>query len=89
MTKVARMALSLSALVTGFVAAFRWWQASRVEVHAIREHGLPASEPGFSGADAAIVRAFARSADLNKRAARWTALAVTLDGLSSIVDVLD
>ena len=87
MTKAVRMALALGALVTGLIAAVRWWQASRVEVHAIRERAT--AEPGFTGAEAAIVRAFARSADLNKRAARWTALAVLLDGLSGVVDVLD
>jgi len=85
MTRAIRLALAFGALVTGLIAAFRWWQSSRVEVRATRDR----AESEDHVAQLAIIRAFAKSADLNKRAARWTALAVILDGLSGVVDAME
>jgi hypothetical protein len=77
------VALALPALICGLRAAYLWYQSSRVEVEP--EGFEPVEEVGRRiWWQDAMLRAAKRSADLNKRAAKWTAVAVCFGTASSI-----
>ena len=70
-------ALVFIAAITGFVAAWKWFKASKVDIllpHPYHESGDPII--AGLGRDCAIMNAFSESAKLNKTAASWTALSV-------------
>jgi len=80
--------LAISALVAGLLATHYGYLASKIEI----DRGWP-TEPGDSessqmGWTAGIMEAIAKSADLNKTAARWTAATVVLGAASSVVGAL-
>lgn len=80
--------LAISALVAGLLVARYWYPASKIQP----DPGWP-TEPGDSQASqmgwtAGIMEAIAKSADLNKTAALWTAAAVVLGSASSVVGAL-
>ena len=88
--KCAAIILAVVALATGLRAARLWWRASKAE---------PASdwkwfsEPVESDQTNAawlheIIKALAESADLNKRAAVWTAVSVIFGSASAVMSSL-
>jgi hypothetical protein len=99
---IAFAAATVAALITGLLAAHRWYEASRVQI----DPGWRQPGPPQSAADAqrsiepvipelrqmellaATMEAAKRSADLNRRAARLTAMAVVLSAVSSILGAL-
>ncbi|WP_418646929.1 hypothetical protein ACNQFN_15650 [Thauera butanivorans] len=81
--------LTFAAIATGMLAAWYWFKASRVKIDpGWDRNGLV--EPGIHSAAqdawmAALIRATADSARLNKVAAIWTAVAVALNALAGLV----
>jgi len=89
--KEASIAFAAIALVTGLVAAWHWYQSSKVEI----DPGW--NPPGTGGRiepvmpdlrqldiEVATNNAFRRSGQLNKVAALWTAASVLASALASI-----
>ena len=89
--KIAEVIITMLALVTGLVAAWYWYRASKITADpGWGQTGLV--EPGIHSAVqdawmAATLKAASESARLNKLAAQWTAVAVALTGISSIAAV--
>ena len=86
--KIAEIVLAMLAFVTGLIAAWYWYRASKITADPGWGHnGLV--EPGNRSAAkdawiAAMLKSASESARLNKIAALWTAMAVALTGISSI-----
>ncbi|MGJ4888855.1 hypothetical protein ACQR1Y_11705 [Bradyrhizobium sp. HKCCYLRH3099] len=78
------IALSALALVTGLIAAWRWYEASQIQPtpNWRVEPVIPALKQ--MSWDAATLEAFQKAGELNARAALWTAASVALSALSSI-----
>ena len=79
MIRIISLGLMTLAAVTGFVAAWYWLQASKLPL----EPAWGAVEPGDAedahmGWTAGMMKAFIDSAELNKKAARWTAASVAI-----------
>jgi hypothetical protein len=88
MMKWASVGLAALATVTGLVAAYYWYRASKIQIEPTW-----LTEPGDNqlsqmGWMAGMMRAFMESAGLNKHAAFWTAFSVALTAVSSIVGVV-
>lgn len=80
---------ALSAAVTGFIAAFYWYRASKVQVKLVWEYD-PTLKPKNMTQDSwqiahALEAAFFHSSRKNKIAAIWTAASVGLGALSMLV----
>ena len=88
MMKWASIALGVLAAITGLVAAVYWYRSSKVGLTPIWG-GLEPVEPLFSqmGWLAGLMQTFAKSADLNKRAALWTAVSVVLAACSNFLGI--
>jgi len=98
---IASISLAVAGLTVGLCAAHYWWRASHVETDPGWREGLPQSaadafkpirppDPQLSqeGWTMGILNAARESARLNKAAARLTAVAVLLSGLSSVLGAL-
>lgn len=89
--KIAEIAIAILAFVTGLVAAWYWYRASKITADpGWGPNGL--AEPGVHSAAqdawiAAMLQSASESARLNKIAALWTAVTVALTGISSIAAV--
>lgn len=94
-----RLAVILSVLAfgTGLVAAYYWYRSSQIQPDPGWRVGPPSPEltdlrpiepldleAKNSGRVLAAVQAFSESAELNKRAAIWTAVSVAFAAISSI-----
>jgi hypothetical protein len=82
--KILTLALAIISAVAGFLAAYKWWVASRVEFKPFDEHGNEFSPHETQVWLNAIRLTLAKSGGLNKQAAIWTASAVGFAGLSSL-----
>jgi hypothetical protein len=95
----ASIVLAVAGLIVGLRAAYFWLKASEVPI----DPGWNSGEPGdmrpvqpadfegmgiLSGWNSATMTAFSASSALNARAAKWTAAAVILAGISSVVGAL-
>jgi hypothetical protein len=80
--------LAIVSTITGFIAAYKWWQASRVDFRPFDENGneLPSHETHVWMN--AIKLTLAKSGKLNKQAAIWTAIAAAFAGFSSLAGIL-
>ncbi len=83
--KVIGLVCAFIAFVTGLIAAHYWHRASKVPI-------VPAwrVEPGESDASSrgwqsGTMEAFSKSGQLNKVAARWTAISVALGAISTFL----
>lgn len=92
--KLQGIALAICACVTGVVAAIYWYRSSKVPIDPIWPGGpfglvepgeREASQDGWIGG---MLQASARAAELNAKAALWTAASVLLAGVASIVSTL-
>lgn len=85
--------LSVGALLTGCLAAFYWWKASKVMVMPMYEqNGELAPLPITTNQGEwlyAVFLGIEKSGALNKTAATWTAISVALGGVSSIISALN
>ncbi|HEY1903040.1 MAG TPA: hypothetical protein VGG56_11435 [Terracidiphilus sp.] len=85
---------AFAALVVGLRAAQYWLKASKVDVVPVWPDGPQAlmepvePEQSQRGWITATIEAVKLSSDLNKRAARWTAAAVILSAVSSVLGAL-
>ena len=89
--KCASIALAVCAVVTGLIAAYYWYQSSKVQIDPgwTAEHPEPVVvELRQMDLNVAIYKWAETAASLNKAAALWTALSVALAGASSIVGSL-
>jgi hypothetical protein len=88
--KFAAIGLSAVSLTLGLIAAWYWYQASKIPF-----------EPKYSELDddvseldfhwtlmKAIMLATRKTSDLNRRAALWTAASVVLGGIASLIETL-
>jgi len=85
--KFISFALALLALVTGLVAAARWYKASKVEIMPLWAE-LGVIEPLGGSSNhwiVGILKAAQKSGALNKEAALWTASSVFLSALSAVI----
>lgn len=92
--KAIGIGLAILAGITGIVAAAYWYRSSKVPTDPIWPGGpLGLVEPGEreesqDGWIAGMLQASQRAADLNAKAALWTAASVLLAAAASIVSVL-
>ena len=92
--KVTGIGLAILACITGVVAAIYWYQSSKVPVDPMWPQGaVGLVEPGVreesqDGWIAGMLQASARAAELNAKAALWTAGSVLLGAAASILSVL-
>jgi len=92
--KVLGIGLAVLACITGVVAATYWYRSSKVPIDPIWPQGaFGLVEPGEregsqEGWIAGMLQASARVAELNAKAALWTAGSVLLAAASGIVSVL-
>lgn len=85
--KIASFALAVSALLTGLLAAWKWYKASKVEIIPLWQQLGVIEPPGGdpSGWIFGVMQAGRESAALNQTAALWTAASVTLSGLAAFL----
>jgi hypothetical protein len=85
--KFASLSFAILALVTGLIAAYYWYQASKVEVVPLWQE-LGTIEP-LGGGDThwivGMLKAAQKSGALNKLAALWTAASVALSAFSAVI----
>ena len=92
--KIIAAALAVLAGITGFIAAWYWYQSSQVQIDpgwTPPGTGGPV-EPDGEAAQAmgwvmATMVAISKASELNKKAATWTALSVALTATASILSV--
>ena|SRR5450759_268587 len=96
---IASIVLAVAALIVGLRAAGYWLDASKIPIDPGWNSGMPGDtrpiEPGdlegtgrLSDWNNATMEAVWQSSNLNKKAAVWTAGAVVLAGVSSVVGAL-
>jgi hypothetical protein len=96
---IASIVLAVTALIVGLRAADYWLKASKIPIDPGWNSGMPGdtrpSQPAdpegigvLSDWNAATMEAVRLSSDLNRKAAVWTAVAVVLAGVSSVVGSL-
>jgi hypothetical protein len=80
-----------AAAITGFLAAWRWHEASKIPIEPDWPTNMPppaefkAEQAGWTTATAT---AFSKSAELNRRAARWTAWSIGFSATAAILGEL-
>lgn len=84
--KIGSFALALAALITGLLAAWKWYKASGVEIIPVWQQMGVIERPGGDpeGWVVGIMQAAQESSSLNQTAALWTAVSVALSGLSAV-----
>ena len=92
--KTIGIGLAILAGITGVIAAIYWYQSSRVPIDPIWPDGpVGLMEPGEHDASqdgwvAGMMQASTRAAQLNAKAALWTAGSVLLAAAASILSAL-
>lgn len=74
---------AIGALVTGLIAAWYWYQSSKVPIKSTQPDARSFDMAAF-GMAAGTLEALQKVAVLNKRAALWTAFSVVLGAASAI-----
>jgi hypothetical protein len=83
------LVLALLGTITGVIAAWYWYRASRVKLAPAWETDIHGDVSGnMMSWVTGTMQAFKRSSDLNARAARWTAASVLLNALSAVIQLL-
>lgn len=93
---IASIVLAVAALIVGLRAADYWLKASKIPIDPGWTSGMPGDTRPIQPADLegigtlsdwnfATMEAVRVSSDLNRKAAIWTAVAVVLAGVSSVV----
>lgn len=83
--KTMSITISIVALVTGLLAAWDWFRASRVQPKPNWRVEPVVPKLADMGWTTATLEAFEKAGRLNARAALWTALSVALGASSSLV----
>lgn len=86
-TGLAFIVFSLLGAIAGLVAAWYWFKASRVSFEL---DDFESVDPDIAQNDwiATILTGVTESSDLNAKAARWTAVAVVLGAIATILSVV-
>ena len=89
--KAMAIVLALISLGAGLYAAWKWKQSSDVAIDPA--WSSPTAEPGNpemaqNGWISGMLAANTQAAELNKTAARWTAVSVSMGALANVVSVL-
>ncbi|AJW94844.1 hypothetical protein BM43_5231 [Burkholderia gladioli] len=84
--RIVVLCLTLAGFAAGMIAAFWWYRASEVGV----DPAWSKHEGGFEPVDALQSQAgwlvgLLQAADVNQRAAQWTAVSVLLTGFASLL----
>lgn len=91
MLKTLALVLALGGALTGIVAAWRWYVASRVDFVPYEERDgdiVPVPEDDVTVWMGAIRRTLKKSGRLNTEASLWTAASVALSGISALLGAL-
>ena len=90
--KLASITIAIVAFIAGIRAAELWYKASRIQIVPmwVNDGRIEPVNPGQAQAEwiVAIIETANKSGDLNKRAARWTAAAVALSTVSTLLGAL-
>lgn len=79
--------LALGSLISGLIAAYKWWRASQVEFRPFDEWGNQISTSDYHVWINAMRHTIAVSGARNKSAAIWTAVSVGLAGVSALANL--
>jgi hypothetical protein len=96
---ITSLCFAVAALISGLVASWYWWKASKIDIDPGWSSGLPGDDRPSQPADmegtgslngwvTATMQAVNLSSDLNRKAAILTAVSVVLAGLSSVAGAL-
>jgi hypothetical protein len=86
--KIASIVLSLLGLMSGLIAAYYWFAASRVVITPTGRMESGDAQLNTMGWVVANMDAFSRSGALNQRAAEWTAATVLVSTFASVCSTL-
>src|SRR3954452_12351193 len=80
--------LAVLAFLTGLVAAMFWYRSANIQIDL--EAAYRTGDEGLARMfeTASIIQAFGEAADLNRKAARWTAVSVLLSAAASLLGSL-
>jgi hypothetical protein len=89
MTKNVSIGIAIFAFLTGLRAAHLWYRASQIQITPawVKDGRIEPVAPGQSQVEwtNAIIQAANNSADMNRKAAIWTAVAVALSTMSGLL----
>lgn len=88
---VIKLALTISAFVSGLIAAVRWYQSSSANNYPDWTWNNPEpvdSELRQLELNVAMLTGMQRAASLNKAAAFWTALSIAIGTAANVISVL-
>jgi hypothetical protein len=83
--KLLSICLAVAGVIPGLLGAWYWYRSSQVTVDPawrVEPGDLDASQSGWLSA---LIAASCKSADLNKTAAKWTALSAAVEAVSSVL----
>lgn len=83
------LALAIISAATGFLAAYWWYKASKVDYRPFDENGRELPDGDTHAWTGAIRRTLSKSGALNKTAAIWTAISVFSAALSALASALN
>ena len=83
--KVIGLVCALITLITGLIAAHYWHRASKVPIVPSWRVEPGESDASMLGWQSGTIEAFSKSGQLNKVAARWTAVSVGFGAISTFV----
>jgi hypothetical protein len=88
--KLAGLAIAIAALATGLLATWNWYQASRIRIFPIwqRVGGIEQLGGDPVALSFGIMQAVQEASSYSQKGAFWTAVSVTLCGLSALVSSL-
>ena len=83
--KMIGLVFAFITLITGLIAAYFWSRASMVPIVPTWKIEPGESDASMQGWQAGTMMAFGKSGELNKEAARWTAVAVILQTIGTFI----
>ena len=90
--KLAAIIVAIVAFIAGIRAAYLWYRASRVQIVPmwVKDGRIEPVNPGQAQAEWTVAtnEAVSKSGELNRGAAKWTAAAVALSTISTLLGAL-
>jgi hypothetical protein len=85
--RIAAIYLAIAGGFSGLIAAYYWYKSSKIPVDPKWTCEPVDTEDKALGWTGATIDAFTKSAELNKKAALWTAISVLLSALSGLCHI--